>query len=113
MMMSEFGRIYAKKANCAINVTRQLLDGFTEAMSECLARGERVHITGLGSFFVVNIPARDQYDPNTGEFRTVPPYKQVRFKPSPKLRAFVEESNMVWDPELGYGVDSEEEWDDE
>lgn len=114
MMMAEFSRVFAKKANCAVNVTRQLLDGFSEALAECLARGERIHITGLGSFFVSDIPARDQFDPNTREIRTAPPYKQVRFKPSPKLRSFLEDSaDIAWDPELGYGVDEdEEEWDD-
>lgn len=111
--MEDFSRIFARKANCAVNVTRQILDGFVEAMEECLARGERVHITGFGTFFVSDVPARDQYDPNTCTIRTAPAFKQVRFKQSKKLRSYIEGYDLVWDSELGYGVDEESEEEDE
>ncbi|MBQ5870975.1 MAG: HU family DNA-binding protein, partial [Bacteroidaceae bacterium] len=83
--------------------------GFVEAMYECLAAGERIHIKNFGSFFVTDVPARDQYDPDTGEIRTAPPYKNIRFKPSPKLREFLE--NNDFDMEYGYIIDAEEEDD--
>lgn len=86
MDMERFRKVYAKHAGCNINVSRQLINGFVDAVAECLMNGERVHITGFGSFYTEEIPPHEKFDLKTRTYTITPPYVVMRFKPSRKFK---------------------------
>lgn len=63
-------RIEARKAvDAAIRVTAQLL-----------REGEKLTLSGLGTFYVVQQPARVGRHPRTGAALKIPPRKAVKFR---------------------------------
>ena len=59
-------------------------------MTDALARGERVEIRGLCSFFVKGYKSYTGRNPKTGEKVTIKPKKLPFFKPGKELRARVD-----------------------
>lgn len=55
-------------------------------MTEGLAAGEKVPVTGFGTFEVRHRAARAGVNPATKEKIEIPASKTVGFKPSPKLK---------------------------
>ena len=57
-----------------------------EAISNALAKGETVKISGFGAFETKVRPARTVRNPRTGEEMTVPASRAVAFKTGKKLK---------------------------
>lgn len=95
MEIREFKRVFAKHANCTVEVSRQLIDGFVEAVGECLARGERIYITGFGRFYTNKIGPRENFDLQTRTYVTAPGYTQIIFKPSKIFREKYFDNNDI------------------
>ena len=57
-----------------------------EAISNALAKGEPVKISGFGAFETKERPARTVRNPRTGEEMTVPASRAVTFKAGKKLK---------------------------
>ncbi len=68
-------------------VLGEILNGTFEAMTEALAKGEKIEIRGLGSFRVKERDGRTARNPKTGEVVNVPPKKIVHFKMGKILKA--------------------------
>lgn len=66
-----------------------------EAMSEALARGDRIEIRGFGSFALNYRPPRNGRNPKTGETVTVPAKKVPHFTAGKELRERVEDGHDV------------------
>jgi nucleoid DNA-binding protein len=63
-----------------------------EEMINAIKNGEKVVITGFGSFNVFETKTKNGRNPKTGQKLLIAPMKKIRFKPS---KDFFSESNEV------------------
>jgi len=66
------------------------VDAFASHVQSALAKGERVSLTGFGSFSVMERSERDGRNPLTGKPIKVPAKKVARFSPGKTLKQAVE-----------------------
>ncbi len=71
-----------------MDVTR-VLDSLTRIVSRALKKGEKVSITGFGSFWISCRPARKGINPATKERIDLPEISIPRFKAGKNLREIV------------------------
>ena len=71
-----------------MDVTR-VLDSLTRVVSRALKKGEKVSITGFGSFWISCRPARKGINPATKERIDLPEISIPRFKAGKRLREVV------------------------
>ena len=64
---------------------KKALDAAVKAVSEALAKGDKVSLIGFGSFAVQQKPARSGRNPRTGESITIAAKKVVKFKAGAEL----------------------------
>lgn len=67
-----------------------IVELFFESMSEALAKGDRVEIRGLCSFYVKEYKSYEGRNPKTGESVEVPPKKLPFFKCGKELKERVD-----------------------
>ena len=82
---SHFAQLTATDAELSV---KAILD----ALSEALARGDRIEVRGFGSFALNYRPPRQGRNPKTGETVLVPAKKVPHFTPGKELRERVESS---------------------
>jgi integration host factor subunit beta len=84
--------IDALKKECTISKKEAatIVDLFFKSMSEALARGERVEIRGLCSFYVKEYKSYRGRNPKTGESVEVAPKKMPFFKCGKELKERVD-----------------------
>jgi DNA-binding protein HU-beta len=75
-------QITASQATKALNTT-------LEAIKAALKRGERVTLSGFGSFEVKIRNPRKGRNPKTGEEVAIPRKKRVKFNPSKSLKELI------------------------
>lgn len=80
-----FPQLVAKDADYAV---KMILD----AMSECLARGDRIEIRGFGSFSLNYRPPRVGRNPKSGDKVLVPEKHVPHFKAGKELRERVDQN---------------------
>lgn len=68
---------------------KQLVNDLISDIQKSLANGESVHLSGLGTFDVMERKARKARNPRSGETFMAPPGKRARFKVSPKLKSML------------------------
>lgn len=68
----------------------KVVDEALDIIQEALASGEKVTLTGFGSFEVVPRKARIGRHPRTGEEIRIPASKGVKFKPSKQMKEVVD-----------------------
>ncbi len=66
MKKSDIVKRIAKEKNISQNKAKLIVEGIFLAMTEALARGEKIEIRGLGSIRVKKKPSRIVKDPRTG-----------------------------------------------
>ncbi len=85
-----------EKAAEKSGLTKKQLDAAYEALAatltETLAAGESVQITGLGTFNVRTIAAHTGRNPKTNETITIPETRRVSFSAGKKLKDSVNEA---------------------
>ncbi len=64
----------------------RVVSGITDAITDALARGERVTLVGFGTFRVASRKARAGRNPQTGQTIQIPAKKVPRFKSGKNLR---------------------------
>ncbi len=62
------------------------IKGFTEAVTQALADGQKVPLVGFGTFSVGQRAARTGRNPQTGETIHIPARRTARFKASKALK---------------------------
>ncbi len=67
----------------------RVLDAWTRIVERSLKKGEKVAITGFGTFLVSRRPARKGINPATKERINIPAMSVPRFKPGKNLREVV------------------------
>lgn len=67
----------------------KVVDAMVEAISKTLVRGEKVQLSGLGTFGVKRREARDGRNPQSGKKMVIPAHNAVGFKPAKPLKEAV------------------------
>lgn len=75
-----------KYAKISLKDTGIFVDAVFEAVKDALVKGEKVAITGFGSFDVAERPARIGRNPATGEEIEIAATKTVKFKAGSALK---------------------------
>lgn len=89
MIKTGFVAAVANKANLTQAEAGRLVDAVLAAVTETLARGEDIRLTGFGSFEVVEQAARTGRNPRTGQEIAIPASKAPKFRPGTALKAAV------------------------
>ena len=85
MNKTELTNAIAESAELTKTDAGKALQGFMQAVSDSLARGEKISLIGFGSFSVVNRAARSCQNPQTGKKMKIAARKVVKFKVGKQL----------------------------
>lgn len=80
MNKNELVRAIANKAGITLKDAAIALDGFIGAVTDGLKDGEKVQISGFGTFEIKEKPERDGFNPKTGEQIRISATKIPAFK---------------------------------
>ena len=86
MNRSQLYAIAADRAGISKNQAQQALDAAFEAMAAALERGEKVQLSGFGTFETKQRKEKVGRDPRTGEAISIPAARTPVFKPGKNLR---------------------------
>lgn len=89
MTKRELIEIVAKKANLTNKASRDAVAAVINSVRDALKRGEKVVITGFGTFSVRNRVQRVGRNPKTGEKITIAARKAPGFTPGKTLKKAV------------------------
>ncbi|WP_260617177.1 MULTISPECIES: HU family DNA-binding protein [unclassified Microbispora] len=90
-LVAEAATVTGLPQNAVNAVTTAILDAITSAV----ANGDKVQLTGFGSFEQVHKPARDGRNPSTGEPIRIEAKNVPAFKPGIEFKATVAEGGRV------------------
>lgn len=86
MNKTELVSALAEKMELTKKDAEKALVAFTDIVTEELVKGERVAITGFGTFEVANRAEREGRNPKTGEPMTIAATKAPKFKAGKLLK---------------------------
>jgi len=89
MTKRELIEVVAKKANLTNKASRDSVQAVINSIRDSLKRGEKVVITGFGTFSVRNRVERIGRNPKTGEKITIAARKAPGFTPGKTLKKVV------------------------
>jgi DNA-binding protein HU-beta len=79
----------AKDSKITKTAAEKALNACTSAVTSALRRGDKITLTGFGTFSVAKRKARKGRNPRTGREINIPASKVAKFKPGNKLRGAV------------------------
>ncbi len=79
----------AKAADISKKAAAAAVDAVLDTITAALSKGNKVQLTGFGTFEVRKTKKRTARNPRTGEEITVPARNVPRFKPGSKLKQAV------------------------
>ncbi len=82
-------KIHAKSGLPTKAKSEAALDATIEALTECLASGDSITLTGFGSFKVTDRAPRKGRNPRTGKEINIAACKVVKFTPGKNLKEAV------------------------
>jgi integration host factor subunit alpha len=82
-----YSEIGLSRAECA-----DLVEAILSQMSDALANGDNVKISGFGTFLLRDKPERIGRNPLTGVEVAIPPRRVLTFRPSPKMATRIAEA---------------------
>jgi len=85
MNKSELVATIAESGGLTKVLAAQALDNVLANMATAMENGERVTLSGFGSFKVVERAAQKGRNPQTGQTITIPAHNVVKFKPGKNL----------------------------
>lgn len=80
MTKAELIKALAHSKQMSVHEATEILDFITDTITETVANGDKVVITGFGSFSTVYAVATTRNNPKTGEKIEVQAHKRVHFK---------------------------------
>jgi len=86
MNKAELVEEVADQTGLTRKTSREAVDGIISAITDCLAREEKVTLVGFGTFRVMERKARRGVNPRTRESIEIPAKKVPKFKPGKGLR---------------------------
>ena len=85
MNKNELIRSIAQAANISNVAAERGLNGMLQTMADAMEGGERVTLSGFGSFIIIDRAARVGRNPKTGEKIQIPSRRGVKFRPGKNL----------------------------
>jgi DNA-binding protein HU-beta len=79
----------SKEAKITKAAAEKALNSFTSNVTKALKKGDRLTLTGFGTFMVAKRKARSGRNPRTGKEIKIPATKVAKFKAGNKLRVTV------------------------
>lgn len=79
----------ARKAHLTKKASREAVETFLSEVQKALVRGERVILSGFGTFKVVSVKEKEVVVPKTGERKTVKSHRAARFTPGRALKKII------------------------
>jgi DNA-binding protein HU-beta len=76
----------AKDAKITKAAAEKALNSFTSNVTKALKKGDKITLTGFGTFMVSKRKARSGRNPRTGKEIKIPATKVAKFKPGNKLK---------------------------
>lgn len=89
MNKTELIALTAEKTGMAKKDTERVLNTALETIAACLAKGEKVQLSGFGAFEAKEREARIARNPRTNEPMEIPATRVPAFKPSQALKETV------------------------
>jgi len=89
MTKAELVAVMAKTSGSSKAAAERAMNTFVTSIVESLRRGQKVTISGFGTFVVTRRAARNGRDPRTGSSIKIPPARVPRFRPSRSLKSAV------------------------
>jgi DNA-binding protein HU-beta len=86
MTKAELIASIAKEAKITKAAAEKALNSFTGNVTKALKKGDKLTLTGFGTFMVAKRKARSGRNPRTGKEIKIPATKVAKFKPGNKLR---------------------------
>ncbi len=86
MNKTELVASVSESSNLSKKDVQKVLDGVLAAIGDSLKKGEKVALTGFGTFETVKKEARIGRNPRTGETLEIPARTSPRFSPGKPLR---------------------------
>ncbi len=76
----------ARKAHSTKKGTEEVVDVFLDELGRVLAKGEKVVLSGFGTFRVINMKGKTVRIPKTEKFVTIKSHRSPRFTPGKRLK---------------------------
>ena len=89
MTKKELIEVVSKKANLTNKAAKETVKVFLNSIRDALKRGEKVVLTGFGTFSLRTRKARKGRNPKTGAAITIPARKAPGFTPGKSLKKAV------------------------
>ena len=86
MTKKEIVEIVAKKAHLTKRGANEAVDVFLNEIGRILSKGERVLISGFGTFRVVSVRSKTVKIPGSEKMVTIKAHRSPRFTPGKKLK---------------------------
>jgi len=83
---SQLVETVAERTGMSKSQAKQAVSAVFDAMSEALAAGDRIQLSGFGSFEIRDRAERQGTNPRTREKVTIPASKAVGFRPASSLK---------------------------
>lgn len=86
MKKSDLVDLVSQKNKIPKSQAQQVLEDVFDAVTEALARGEKIDLRGFGTFSVRNSEARSGRNPRTGDAIAIPARRVPGFRPGKELK---------------------------
>ena len=89
MTKQQMFEVVARKAHLTKKGAREAVESFLEEVKKALSKGEKVVLSGFGTFKVVSVKDKPVIIPNTTERKIVKGHRAARFTPGKTLKKAV------------------------
>ncbi|MBJ6726325.1 HU family DNA-binding protein [Geomesophilobacter sediminis] len=89
MNKSELVGAVAEEAGLTKVDAEKAVTGILEALTDCLAQGDKLTLVGFGTFSVAERAARSGQNPQTGKKIEIPASVTPKFKPGNTLKSLI------------------------
>lgn len=86
MTKKEIVDIVSRKAHLTKRAASEAVDVFLNEIGRILAKGEKVVLSGFGTFRVINMKGKTVKIPNTEKMVSIKAHRSPRFTPGKKLK---------------------------
>jgi len=78
--------VVAKKAHLTKRAAEEAVEGLLSEIGRTLGKGEKVVLSGFGTFRVISMKGKTVKIPNTEKYVTIKTHRAPRFTPGKKLK---------------------------
>lgn len=78
--------LVSRKAHSTKRETEEVVEVFLDELGRVLAKGEKVVLSGFGTFRVISMKGKTVKIPKTDKFVTIKSHRSPRFTPGKKLK---------------------------